>query len=109
MTKMLSLLPEEMTDGALTRVKFTPERLERAKERLAGADVIGLQEEFEGFWRELASRFGWPPGDHARHRARPPAELSPAFRDRILTDNADDLELYEFARRLVAHRSQVAT
>ena len=109
MTKMLSLLSEEMTDGALTRVKFTPERLERAKERLAGADVVGLQEEFEGFWRELASRFGWPPGDHARHRARPPAELSRAFRDRILTDNADDLELYEFARRLVAHRSQVAT
>ena len=35
MTKMLSLTPEEMDEGVLTRVEFTPERLERAKERLA--------------------------------------------------------------------------
>ena len=43
MTKMLSLTPEEMNEGVLTRVEFTPERLERAKERLAGVDVVGLQ------------------------------------------------------------------
>ena len=47
MTKMLSLTPEEMDDGVLTRVEFTPERLERAKERLTEVDVVGLQEEFD--------------------------------------------------------------
>ena len=59
MTKMLSLTPEEMNEGVLTRVEFTPERLERAKERLAGVDVVGLQEEFDSFCAELSARFGW--------------------------------------------------
>jgi hypothetical protein len=106
MTKMLSLSPEEMDSGALTRVEFTPTRLARAKERLAGVDVVGLQEDFESFWGELAGRFGWTLGDHAPQPQRPPPGLSPELRERILADNALDIELYEFARRLVAERSR---
>jgi hypothetical protein len=107
MTKMLSLLPEEADSGALTRVEFTKERLERAKQRLAGVDAIGLQEDFESFWRQLATRFGWSLGDRAPRAGGPPTGLSREFRERILADNAHDIELYEFARRLVAERSRV--
>jgi hypothetical protein len=109
MTKMLSLAPEEMDDGVLTKVEFTPERLERAKERLAGVDAVGLQEDFEAFCEELSTRFGWRLADSKPRTQRPAAELSPQFRERILADNTDDVELYEFARRLVAERSQLTT
>jgi hypothetical protein len=106
MTKMLSLLPGEMDDGALTRVEFTRERLERAKERLTSIDAVGLQESFEDFWDELSTRFGWRhPISRNRKAKRPPAELPAGLRDRILADNAHDLELYEFARALVRERA----
>ena len=105
MTKMLSLLPEEMEEGVLTRVEFTPERLERAKRRLAGIDLVGVQEDFEGFWLRLAQRFDWQVEDHVPRKERPPTELSDELRERILADNAYDLELYEFARELIAERA----
>ena len=41
MVKMFSLSSDEMTDGAMTPVRFTPERLTKAKERLATVDVVG--------------------------------------------------------------------
>jgi hypothetical protein len=110
MTKMLSLSPEEMTEGAVTRVEFTPERLELAKERLANVDAVGLQSDYEGFSRELSERFDWDLGDPLPPRIeRPPAEISDSFRDRVLADNSDDLALYEFAQGLVARRSRVAS
>lgn len=108
MTKMLSLTPEEMEDGALTRVEFTRERLERAKEQLVRVDVVGLQEDFEGLWSTLCRRFGWTFEDDVPRAQRPPPQLSPAFQERILADNEHDVELYEFARHLVAARSQAA-
>jgi hypothetical protein len=108
MTKMLSLDPDEMTDGALTRVEFTPERLDRAKQRLAGIDVVGLQEEFDSFCAELSRRFGWSLDDRLSPKQHPPHELSPDFRARILADNAHDVELYEFGCELVAERARVA-
>jgi hypothetical protein len=108
MTKMLSLVPEEMEDGVLTRVEFTPERLERAQRRLETVDVVGLQEEFDSFCVELSERFGWSLDDELSPKQNPPLELEPRFRDRILEDNAHDLELYEFGRRLVAERAGVA-
>lgn len=107
MTKMLSLLPHEMSAGALTRVDFTPQRLERAKERLAGVDAVGLQEDFDAYCDEVARRFGWdlgPPLWANRTRA---CEVSPTLRERILEDHALDVELYEFAQDLVAERTRM--
>lgn len=108
MTKMLSLSPGEMTDGALTRVAFTSERLERAKRRLAGVDYVGLQESFEEFCAQLTARLGWALTDPLSKPEMPPAEVPPEFGERILEDNAQDVELYEFARGLVAERSRIA-
>jgi hypothetical protein len=108
MTKMLSLTPDEMEDGLLTRVEFTPERLERAKQRLSAVDVVGLQEEFDSFCAELSERFGWSLEDQLAPKQHPPHELDPGFRDRILEDNAHDLDLYEFGRTLVSERAGVA-
>jgi len=97
LVKMFSLTVDEMTDGALTRVTFTPERLARAKERLDVVDVIGLQTRFDDFCATLHERFGWDLGKPIFMNRTQPVAVSDAFRSRIAADNADDLELYEYA------------
>jgi hypothetical protein len=104
MVKMFSLDAAEMTDGALTRVEFTRERLERAKANLARVDAVGLQERFDEFCALLVRRYGWRFGDPERVNRTPPVPVADEFRARIATDNALDVELYEFARRLVDER-----
>jgi hypothetical protein len=107
MVKMFSLSPAEMSDGALTRVEFTRDRLERAKVNLAGVDAIGLQEHFDEFCNDLVHRFGWRFGDPERVNRTPPVPVSDEFRARIAEDNSMDAELYEFACALVAERGGV--
>lgn len=106
MVKMFSLTLEEMTDGALTRVEFTEERLARAKERLAGIDALGLQEHFEEFCADLTRRFGWSLDQPRRMNFTEPCEVSDAFRARIAEDNAMDVELYRFALQLYERRAR---
>jgi Sulfotransferase family len=104
MVKMFSLTRAEMTDGVLTRVEFTPDRLERAKENLAGVDVVGLQTGFEDFCHALTRRFGWDLGEWRHVNRTEPVEVSESFRDRIAEDNALDVDLFAFARRLIEER-----
>jgi len=80
------------------------EQFERAKDRLASVDVVGLQEDFEPFCSELEDRFGWDLGEPVVANDTPHEEVSNAFRARIAPDSALDVELYEFARDLVANR-----
>lgn len=102
MTKMLSLRSTEVADAAmLTRVEIDRDRLERAKEALAGIDVIGLQEQFEDLCEELSARFGWRLGDPETVNATAPVEVPESLRARIAEDNALDVELYEFAGELL--------
>jgi hypothetical protein len=104
MVKMFSLRLDEMTGGSMTPVDFTPEHLTRAKERLAGVDVVGLQERFDDFVAELERRFGWDLGPPLVANDTVPVPVDPAFRDRIAADNALDVELYAWACDLVASR-----
>jgi hypothetical protein len=104
MVKMLSLSVDEMTDGVLTHVTYSPERLARAKERLSSIDAVGLQEHFDHFCAELTRRFGWNLGRPQFANRTSPVEVDQTFRKRIAVDNADDIELYEFARKRYAPR-----
>jgi hypothetical protein len=97
LVKMFSLTVDEMTDGVLTPVTFTPERLARAKDRLDSVDLVGLQTRFDDFCATLSERFGWELGPPIFMNRTQPVDVSDAFRRRIATDNADDLELYEYA------------
>lgn len=108
MVKMFSLLAPEMTAGCMTRVDFTAEHLRRAKDRLASVDVVGLQEDFEAFCRELCARFGWDLGAPEFANRTESVEVAPALVERILHDNALDVELYEYARKIVAGRRAAA-
>ena len=106
MMRMFSIGAKEMLagEGILTDVPDTEERLAKAKESLAGLDAFGLQPRFDEFCVDLAARFdldlGGPIRSNATEREDPPAVLV----ERIMEDNALDLQLYDFAEQLHSER-----
>jgi hypothetical protein len=106
MVRTLSLSPEEMLehDGVLTPVPYTRDRLERAKEALAGLALFGLQSRFEEFCDELAMRYGLDVGEPLRSNTTEPADFPDGLADRIAADNALDMELYDYACSLYRDR-----
>jgi hypothetical protein len=106
MVRMFSIGAEEMRagDGVLTDVGDSQARLERAKEGVAGLDAFGLQPNVDAFWRALSQRHGLVLGERVRSNATEPEDAPPGLVDRILEDNALDVELYEFAARLYEQR-----
>jgi hypothetical protein len=106
MVRTLTLSPDEMLDhdGVLTPVPYTPGRLERAKDTLAHLDLFGLQDCFEAFCDELARRYGLDVGEPVRSNTTEPADVPGGFADRIAEDNALDMALYDYARKLYRQR-----
>jgi hypothetical protein len=107
LVKMFSLSPDEIRlgDGMMAHVRaFTPARLDDAKQRLAGVDVLGLHDRVDEMCGVLTERFGWRLGEDVHANTTEPVEVSASFRRRIAADNADDAELYEYARELWAQR-----
>lgn len=100
MEQVLALPPAEIASRA-PLMEFNRDHLERAKQQLAGIDAVGLQEQFEDFCDELTARFGWRLGAPEIVNATAQVEVSQSFRARIAEDNALDVELYEFAKRMV--------
>lgn len=107
MVRMLSIRTDEMDAGAMTPVDITPQRVERAKKAVSEVDVVGLQHHFDEFCSELTRRFGWNLGGPIFMNRTTPVEVSDAFRAQIALDNAADIELFDFARRLYQRRSGV--
>jgi hypothetical protein len=105
MVKMLSLDASEMTNGLMTPVDFDRGRLRKAKRALKGLDTFGLQEDLEGFAQELERRYGWDLGPPVHENATRPTPVPDSFRARIREDNPLDVELYEYARKLLSRRS----
>jgi Galactose-3-O-sulfotransferase len=107
MVKMLSITPDEMTDGALTALEMGDGHLERAKRNLVERlDAWGVQEHFDEFCAELTQRFGWNLGTPRFANRTKPFDASEVFRERIVRDNALDVELYRYAVEL--RRQQAA-
>jgi hypothetical protein len=97
------------------------EMLERAKANLASAAVpfFGLTEDMPAYVRRLRAFLGLPPAAGAEAAARmvvanaaPDAlsaeALSPRTRELLLESQAQDVHLYEFAKRLLAARGGAA-
>ena len=105
MVKMLSLDAAEMTNGLMTPVDFDRGRLRKAKRALKGLDAFGLQEDLEGFAGELERRYGWDLGPPVHENVTRPTPVPDSFRTRIREDNRLDVELYEYARKLLRKRS----
>ena len=106
MVRMFSIGSTEMRagDGILTDVDDSTELLERAKEGVAGLDAFGLQPSFGEFCDELASQFDLDLGEPRRSNATEREDRPAGLVDRIMEDNALDLQLYDFAEQLHAER-----
>jgi hypothetical protein len=91
-------------DGGLSTVPFTPERLEMAKAAVASLDLLGLQPRFEELCAALEADHGLDLGEPVRSNTTEPEEAPPGLVERILEDNALDLELYAYAEQLYAQR-----
>jgi hypothetical protein len=101
MVKMLSITPDDMTDGALTALDLDGTHLERAKRNLGDRiDVWGVQEHFEELCDELMRRFGWNLGAPRLANRTKPFDVADDFRERIAADNSLDVELYRYAVEL---------
>ena len=100
MVKMLSLTRrrDDRRRADPGRVRPRPASTGR-RAGLDAIDVVGFQEDFDGFCAELDPRFGWDLGDPVfMNRTEPGRGRPTALRDRIARDNALDIELYEYAR-----------
>lgn len=104
MTKMLSMTVDELDDGMLAKVEYTPERLDRAKAALRGLDLVGVQEDLEPFFAELGRRFRLDLGPPLHVNTSTPVDVSDDFRARIAEDNWSDVALYHYAASSVATR-----
>lgn len=110
MVKMLSITPDEMTDGALTALEMGDGHLERAKRNLVERiDVWGVQEDFEELCTELTLRFRWDLGVPLIANPTKPFAVTDDFRERIANDNALDVHLYRHALWLRQARTPLAS
>ncbi|MCH7789316.1 MAG: hypothetical protein IH940_07720 [Acidobacteria bacterium] len=100
-TKIFSMTEEDDVKAWTKIMELGPERLDRAKDVIGSIDILGFQEEFEGFLATLSDRWGWTIETRARAnvgvRER---SISNVFRRRIIAENVMDMELYEYARGL---------
>jgi hypothetical protein len=99
MVRMFSIGADEMAagDGVLTDPGDSRERLERAKEAVAGLDGFGLQQCFDEFWDEFACRHDLVVGEPMRSNTTEPEPAPAALIERIERDNALDQELFDYA------------
>lgn len=106
MVRMFSIGADEMAagDGVLTDVGDSRERIERAKDAVAGLDGFGLQPSFEEFWDEFARRHGLVVGEPTRSNTTEPEPAPAALIERIERDNALDQELFDYAEDLYQAR-----
>ena len=106
-TKIFSMTREDEPRTYKDVIDVDGARLALAKANLADLDVMGTMDDFQGLLAETEARFGWKVVRGARKNVTPDSDLTPvdpAFRSRIATDNAIDVELFEYAKELVELR-----
>lgn len=105
MVKMFSLDISDKKTGMYTKVDFTRDHLEQAKQTLERVSVIGVQENYTAFCTELGDQYGWSvPGKYRANRTDSSEVVSEAFRRRIAEDNSLDNEFYQFALDVIKQR-----
>ncbi len=105
-TKIFSMTVADHPKGYMQTIDVDAARLADAKRNLETVDVVGLTERHADFVADVAERFGWRLKREVRANAAPgeSPEVGESFRRKIASDNAIDIEFYEFARHLVAAR-----
>ena len=98
-TKIFAMTNEDRPEYCYDVIDVDDRRLDIAKSNLERVDIVGFQDRFEDFLLELEARFGWTIPTTTRLREGAEEPVSKALRQRIASDNAIDMEFYEFAKR----------
>ena len=101
-TKVFSLGPDDCVRSWVDPVPMDDCRLVTAKKALESVDVLGCQERFKDFLAQLRDEWGWTIGPVENVNVGERSSASAAFRRRIETDSALDMELYEHARSILS-------
>jgi hypothetical protein len=104
-TKLFSITAADRPQSYRDEISVDGARLRLAQQNLERVDLIGLTERYGEFVATARARFGWQLSEQTRlNTAGPASDDTSALRDRIAADNAIDMELYAYARTLVARR-----
>jgi hypothetical protein len=104
-TKLFSITAADRPRSYRDEISIDDARLELARQNLEGVDLIGITERYGDFVATARTRFGWQLSEQTRlNTAAASLDDSTALRARIAADNAIDIELYAYARALVARR-----
>lgn len=107
-TKVFSMRAADRPDTYRDVIQVDEERLALAKHNLTQVDVLGITERYDDFLDHLGSQTGWHLQRGLQKNAAPPEDapvVSASLRRRIAADNAIDVELYSFAKRLLDERA----
>jgi len=107
MVKTLAMTGDEAVHGILGMVGTTEDHLQRAKDALDAMDVVGIQDRFHDFHDDLERAFGWDLGPVEHVNATDDEEATPQLRTHLEMANLLDVELYEYAQKLVSERGGV--
>jgi hypothetical protein len=104
-TKIFSMTPADRLESYMEYIEIDEERLRIAKANLEAVDVVGLNSAFDDFLADVQRRYGWEIRERPNRRvSKEPWDVSDSFRERIATDNANDVAFYRFACDLIRRR-----
>lgn len=106
-SKVFAMTRDDKLESYMDWIDVDEVRLEIAKANLEKVDLVGLNEYYDEFVADAALRFGWRFDDLPSKRVGDePWSVSDELRRRIASDNAADVDFYEFARELYAARQR---
>jgi hypothetical protein len=104
-TRVFAMTANDGCGSIMDGLRIDDDRLEVAKQNLRALDILGLNERYDEFVRDVAARFGWTHLPSPNRRVSESLEVADSFRRRIAEENAYDLEFYAYAREQYAERA----
>jgi hypothetical protein len=105
-SKQFAMIPADEPVSFLDCIVVDDDRLEVAKANLERVDLVGLQQDYDGFLAELSDRYGWDISPIPQLEASEETVVPASFRRRIERDNAADMAFYEYAVELHEQRAR---
>lgn len=84
-------------------IQVDERRLATARDNLAAVEVVGVTDHYDRFLKQLTDKYAWKIKSVPHRHYGEDATISREFRNRIVTDNKFDMELYDYACSLSSH------
>ena len=103
--KLFAMTLDDKLESHFDVIDIDDDRLQIAQSNLEQVEVLGLQAHYDEFVDEMRQRFGWDcPPVRSMRVSTEDWDVSSDFRRRIASDNAADLEFYQYAQQVYERR-----